>query len=147
MADRCQASITIGGNLPAGLIIAFADLVRDEGLSTEWDGPEFDISELPENDSLRLMANEVAWGRFDRLEAFCVEQALPFARWSGACVGCWDAERTVFTGSGEPQCYAASDDDDAMVGRHTVEALGSYEAVIANFDAADFAVPPFRIVG
>lgn len=32
-----------------------------------------------------------------------------------------------------------------MIGRHTAEALGSYEAIIANFDAADFAIPPLRI--
>lgn len=142
MADRCQAAITIGGTLPAALLDPFIETIRNEGLSTEWDGPEFMPTDLPDADALRLMANEVAWGRFDALEAFCIAQALPFTRWSGSCVGCWDAERVVFTGAGELQYYAASEDDYVLIGRHTAEALGSYDAIIANFDAADFVVPP-----
>lgn len=145
MVDRRQASITIGGILPAALLGAFIELIQDEGLSTEWDGPAFDVAELAPDDALRLMANEVAWGRFDRLEAFCVEHGLPFARWSGACVGCWNAELTVFTGSGEPHFYAATDDDDVMIGRHTAEALGSFAEIIAYFNAADFVVPPLTV--
>ncbi|QCI78803.1 hypothetical protein E6W36_01795 [Hankyongella ginsenosidimutans] len=101
MADRCQAPITIGGTLPASLLDAFIETIRDEGLSTEWDCTGFDASDLPENDALRLMANEVAWGRFDDLEAFCIVHRLPFARWSGACLGAFDAVRVVFTGGGD----------------------------------------------
>lgn len=92
------------------------------------------------------MAHEVAWGRFEELEAFCVANALPFARWSGAYAGQWGAERTVFTGSGEPHGYAADEDDYILIGRCTVERLGSIEAVIAHFDAADFAIPPLAAV-
>ncbi len=147
MADRCQAPITIGGTLPASLLDAFIETIRDEGLSTEWDCTGFDASDLPENDALRLMANEVAWGRFDDLEAFCIVHRLPFARWSGACLGAFDAVRVVFTGGGDLQYYAASDDDNVLIGRHTAETLGSYEAIIANFDAADFLVPPLRLTG
>src|SRR3546814_13882239 len=88
------------------------------------------------------MAHEVAWGRLEALEAFCVTHGLPFARWSGAYAGQWGAERTVFTGSGEPQCYAADEDDYILIGGCTVERLGTMETVIAHFDAADFTIPP-----
>src|SRR3546814_12490323 len=79
----------------------------DLGLSTEWDGEPFAADQLACGEPVRLMAHEVAWGRLEALEAFCVTHGLPFARWSGAYAGQWGAERTVFTGSGEPQCSAA----------------------------------------
>ena len=66
---------------------------------------------------------------------------------SGAYAGQWGAKRTVFTGNGEPQAYAADEDDYILIGRCTVERLGSIEAVMAHFDAADFAIPPLVIVG
>lgn len=71
------------------------------------------------------MAHEVAWGRFELLEVFCVRNHLPFARWSGAYAGQWGAERTVFTGSGEPRGFASDEDDYILIGRCTVERLDS----------------------
>src|SRR3546814_18287648 len=88
------------------------------------------------------MAHEVACGRFEELEAFCVRNALPCSRWSGAYPGQWGAERVVFTGGGEPRSYAADEDDYILIGRCTAERLGGFAAIIAHFDAADFAVPP-----
>ena len=145
MADRVSVTIVIGGVLPASQRETLADLIAHEGLSIEWDGPPFDASQFPDDVPLMLHAHEVAWGRVETLEAFCVEQGLAFARWSGSYPGQWDPERVVFTGAGEPQSFGASEDDYVMIGRHTAEALGSYEAIIANFDAADFTVPPLRI--
>lgn len=142
MADRVSASITIGGAITAAIHTELAAIIADDGLSTEWDGATFAPHERKAGEPLRLCAHEVAWGRFEQLEAFCVERRLPFARWSDAYGGEWDPERVVFTSDGKPQSYGASNDDDVRIGRHTAEALGSYEAIIANFDAADFAVPP-----
>lgn len=51
----------------------------------------------------------------------------------------------MFTGSGEPQCYAADEDDYVLIGRCTATRLGSFAAIVAHFDAADFAVPPLVI--
>ena len=147
MADRVSVSITIGGDLAASERDRFVAIIADEGLSVEWDGPAFDASQLPDDAALTPCAHEVAWGRLDDLEAFCVEQQLPFARWSGGCPGSFDSERTVFTGGGEPHSHDANEDDDVVIGRHTAEALGTYAAIIANFDAADFVVPPLRLIG
>ena len=146
MADRVSASITIGGKLPASLLDAFAEAVESEGLSTEWDGEPFDRHQIPGDGPLTLMAHEVAWGRFERLEAFCIAHGLPFSRWCGAYPCQWGAERTVFTGSGETQSYAVDEDDYTLMGRCTAERLGSYAAIIAHFDAADFPVPPLAVV-
>lgn len=147
MADRVSASITIGGALGAALLPDLLAAIANERLSTEWDGEPFAADQLACGEPLRLMAHEVAWGRFEELEAFCLTHGLPFVRWSGAYAGQLGAERTVFTGSGEPQSYAADEDDDILIGRCTVERLGTIEAVIAHFDAADFAVPPLVITG
>jgi hypothetical protein len=145
MADRVSVSITIGGALPSALLSDFIALIEQQRLSTEWDGAAFTASDLTGNAALELMAHEVAWGRFEDLEAFCVKNALPFSRWSGAYPGQWGAERVVFTGSGEPRSYAADEDDYILIGRCTAERLGGFAAIIAHFDAADFAVPPLVI--
>jgi len=146
MADRVSASITIGGTLPRSLLPDLAALVQEQGLSTEWDGETFTPAMFREGVPLELMAHEVARGRFEALESWCVEHGLPFARWSGASAGQWGAERAVFTGEGEVQCYAADEDDYLLIGRCTVERLGSYEAILAHFAAGDFAVPPLRLM-
>ncbi|MGV7120433.1 hypothetical protein [Sphingopyxis sp. 550A] len=146
MADRVSASITIGGNLPAILLPGLLAAIEREGLSTDWDGEPFAADQLPHAEPLVLMAHEVAWGCFTELEAFCTKHGLRFARWSGAYAGQWSAERTVFTGDGEPQSYAADEDDYILIGRCTVERLGSMAAIRAHFDAADFTVPPLVIV-
>lgn len=145
MADRVSASITIGGALPSALLPDFIALIEQQRLSTEWDGEPFTASDLAGNAALELMAHEVAWGRFEELEAFCVKNALSFSRWSGAYPGQWGAERVVFTGSGEPRSYAADEDDYILIGRCTAERLGNFAAIVAHFDAADFAVPPLVI--
>ena len=145
MADRVSASITIGGALPSALLPDFIALIEMQNLSTEWDGKAFTASDLTWNAALELMAHEVAWGRFEELEAFCVKNALPFSRWSGAYPGQWGAERVVYSGSGEPRSYAAHEDDYILIGRCTAELLGSFAAIVAHFDAADLAVPPLVI--
>ncbi len=145
MADRVSVSIAIGGDLPASQRDKFVETIMCEGLSTEWDGPDSDASQLPSGEALRLYAHEVAWGRLDALEAFCIDQALPFVRWSGGCPGAFGPEIVVFTGSGALQSFAADEDECIVLGRATAEQLGSYEAILAHFDAADFAVPPLRV--
>ena len=70
---------------------------------------------------------------------------VPFARWSGAYVGQWGAERVIFTGVDEPASFAADEDDHVLIGRDTVDRLGSIEAIRAHFDAADFVVPPLIV--
>src|SRR3546814_19980117 len=92
------------------------------------------------------MGHEFVWVRRGAREAFCVTHGRAFARWPGAYAGQWGAERTVFTGSGEPQCYAADEDDYILIGGCAVERLGTMETVIAHFDAADFTIPPLAIV-
>ena len=145
MADRVSASITLGGTIAPSAYAELADVITAENLSTEWDGDPFTPDQRIEGEPLRLFAHEVAWGRFEQLEAWCVEHRMPFARWSGAYGGQWGAERVVFTGEGEPTSYAADEDDRVMIDRDTAQRLGSIEAILAHFDAADTAVPPLVI--
>ncbi|TPG21780.1 hypothetical protein EAH87_04905 [Sphingomonas koreensis] len=148
MSDRVSVSITIGGDLAASARDRFVAAIADEGLSVEWDGPDFDASMLPSDGGpLWLCAHEVAWGRLDDLEALCVELGLPSARWSGGYGRAWAPERVVFTGSGAVVSYACDEDDRLTVDRGTVERLGTLAGVLARFDAADFVVPPLRLTG
>ena len=145
MADRVSASITIGGTVTPAVYVELADVIAAEDLSTEWGGERFEPHQRTKGEPLRLFAHEVAWGRFEELEAWCVEHRAPFARWSGTYGGEWGAEGVVFTGSGEPTSYAADEDDRAMIDRDTAERLGSIDAIRAHFDAAEFEMPPLVI--
>ena len=141
MADRVSASIILGGTISPAHFTELVGLVADEGLSTEWDGMPFGPDQVTPGEPLQLYAHEVPWGRFEQLEAWCVVHGVPFARWAGSYAGEWTAERVVFTGLGEPRSYTADEDDRILIDRGMVEQLGSVEAILAHFDAADAAVP------
>ncbi len=147
MADRVSATITIGGNLRGEQLLDLAAIINGEGLSIDWDSEDFTLSQLVPGTSLTLMAHEVAWGRFEDLEAFCAVEHLPFVRWSGAYSGQWGAERVVFTGDGDATSFTADEEDRILIGEETVEQLGTFEAVRAHFAAAAFTVPPLCIEG
>lgn len=48
------------------------------------------------------------------------------------------------TGSGDVTLYAADEEAFTVMSRTTAERLGSYDAIVAHFAAADFHVPHFR---
>lgn len=145
MADRVSASIVLGGTISTAAFAELAKIIERESLSTEWDGEPFQPGDITPGQPLSLHAHEVAWGRFEALESWCVANAMPFTRWSGAYAGQWGAERVVFIGAGEPASFAADEDDYVLIGRDTAERLGSIEAIRAHFDAADSVVPPLVI--
>ena len=153
MADRVTAQITIGGRIPASAIPGLIEAIQAEGLSTEYDGPPFEPDELVDGEALTLCAHEVAWGDFRELELFCRTQRLAYSRWFGACSGAWGAGRSIYRGVEETRegeegidDYDASDDDHTLLGEQLARHLGSYEAILAHFERANFTVPPLEIV-
>lgn len=147
MADRVSASITLGGTLTVVQYAELTEIIAEEGLSVEWDGERFAPQHRTAGASLSLYAHEVPGDRFEKLESWCVDKRLSFARWSGAYPGQWGAERVVFTGEGEPISYATDEDDDVVIGRGTAERLSSIEAILAYFDAADVSIPALVVEG
>jgi len=145
MADRVSASITLGGTITAALYSGLVERIADMALSTEWDGEPFEAHHRTEGAALALFAHEVPGGEFRALEQYCEEHGIAFARWSGSYPGAFAAERVVFTGNGEPRSYTADEEDRILIARDTVEALGSFDAVLAYFDEADFEVPPLVV--
>lgn len=145
MADRVSASIIVGGTVDADQFDELADVIAGECLAVEWDGEPFAPHHHVAGEPLRLFAHEVAGGTFDDLEQWCLSRGLPFVRWSGGYSGQWGPERVVSTGAGVTTSYAVTEDDEVVVSRSTVEALGSIEAITGHFDAADFTVPPLNV--
>lgn len=145
MADRVSASIVLGGTIDTAAFAELVALIELEGLSIEWDGGPFQPSDIIAGESLHLCAHEVAWGRLDHLENWCVARSVPFCRRSGAYGGEWNAERVVFTGSDAPRSFPADVDDHVVIDINTVTRLGSMGAIYAYFDAADFVVPQLAI--
>jgi elongation factor P hydroxylase len=145
MADRVSASIRIGGTLSAALFAELSEIIAQEDLSTEWDGEAFAPDHIEAGKPLDLFAHQVAGGAFQTLEPFCVANGIPFARRCDAFVGQWGPERVVFTGAGVPTSFDAGEDERILVDRATCLRLGSIDAVISHFDAADFAIPPLVV--
>jgi len=145
MADRVSIAIKIGGQLQRFLLADLEAAINSDGASTDWEGSEFSGAELPVDQPLSLMANEVAWGRFEAIEQFCRDNQLIFARWAGGCAGSFGPERIVFNGI-EEMTFAVTDDDEVMISRDDVRRLGSIVSIEAHFAAADLAVPPLVIV-
>ena len=152
MADRVSAQITIGGTLPASALPELIAAIQDEGLSIEYDGEPFQTGEVASGEALTLCGHEVAWGTFRILEAFCRTHRLAYSRWYGACSGAWGSGRSIYRGVHETRDgeegvddYDASDDDQTLMGEQLARHLGSYEAIVAHFERASFAVPPLEI--
>jgi hypothetical protein len=152
MADRCSASIVIGGTLPAEHLDELIALIKDEGLATDYDGPEFAPGDIVSGEALMLCAHEVSWGTFNVLEPFCVTHNLAYSRWNGACSGVWGCGRSVYRGdAATPEAgptideYDVSEDDQILMGEQLARSLGSFEAILDHFAHADFTVPPLVI--
>ncbi|EXS69403.1 hypothetical protein [Sphingobium sp. Ant17] len=147
MANRVPASIRLGGTLSATAYDELADIILAERLSVEWDGEPFDPSHRTPGQPLNLYAHGVVGGQFEDLEARCIELNLPFIRSCDGYPGEWNPERVVFTGEGGPASYPADEGGYVVLNRGTAEKLGSLEAIIAWFDAADFRLPPLIVEG
>ncbi|WNO53466.1 hypothetical protein [Stakelama saccharophila] len=68
-------------------------------------------------------------------------------RWSDGYGGAWSPEIIVFTGSGAVRAFAADEQERVVIDRQTVEQCRCFDAVLAYFAAADFAVPPLHVAG
>jgi hypothetical protein len=153
MADRCSASITIGGTLGDEHLPAFYAAIANEDLAIDFDEAAFTPEDLISGEPLTLCAHEVSWGIFKVLEPFCQTHKLPYTRWNGACSGVWGCGRSVYRGDidgtegpSKIHEYDVSEDDQILMGAGLARHLGSFEAILAHFDEADFSVPPLVIV-
>lgn len=147
MADRVPASIHIGGEISAAVFAELLHIIAFEGLSPEWGGEPFDPAKRIVGEPLALFDESCAWGKIDNLEAFCVEHGLPFVRWSGSYPGEWSPERLVYRGSGTVDSYMIDESDRVLIDRRLLSDLGSLDAALAYFDAAEFEVPPLVVAG
>ncbi len=146
MADRVSARIMIGGSLPRSSLQDLKQLCDDEDLRVDWEGEPFDPGDIPSDAPVDLMAHQVAWGCFEDLEQFCRDHGLAYVRWSGGCSSSFGPERVVFTGTGEPESYGVTEDDDLVFDLDTIRRLGSLDAIEARAAAGEFRPGPLTIV-
>ncbi|HMS20065.1 hypothetical protein [uncultured Sphingorhabdus sp.] len=145
MADIVSASIAIGGTVSATQFAELATLIAEYDLRVEWGGKPFDPNHLPQDDALRLFAEEAAWGMFDDLEQFCCDEGLAYQRWSGACAGSFGAERIVYDGSmNGPWNFAVDEDDHIVLHAQTIEELGSMRAIRKYIAQAEIIFAAFN---
>jgi len=103
MGEYYPGEITIGGKVSAALLDRFLGELKSAGGRTGgYDGDPFEAKDADElrlaldNDGLLVLADpEASYGRFEELEAFCVEHGIPFDRHSDAKYE-FDAENVYF---------------------------------------------------
>ncbi len=147
MADRVSASIILGGTLSASDFTELVEIIGNEALSIDWEGEPFAPHQRVIGRPLSLCDHEVAWGRFAELESWCAAHGLPFVRSSGGYGNDWGPERVVSAADGTQVSYATTEGDDAIITREQAEQLGSIEAILDYFDAANVEVPPLVVEG
>jgi hypothetical protein len=156
MADRVDATITIGGPVPADRLDDLLDAIESERLGRDWEEP------FPSRDNLvdylsagaegcAFYGREVAGGEFDELEAFCVEVGLTYVlTYDG--YGCeWGPARRIrrpgdagdgvtcsLNADGGTPCVTA--DDIRFLGLADVDAILEHLRLFA-----DPHVPPLEI--
>lgn len=145
MTQSVPAWIRIGGALPrTHLPDLLTAIDRDKGM-TDWDGQAITADRIGDGQHLDVYSLGVEGGVFGALERFCFDRGLAFVRSSASSSGAFNAERVVFIGQGAPWHFDMTEREEVVITRAKAKALGSLEAIIAWFDAAEF-VPPFPTI-
>lgn len=156
MSDRVDATITIGGPVPADRLEDLLQTIEAEDLGPDWDERFESRQDLMDHlkagaCGAALYAHEVANGEFDALQAFCVEVGLSYVLTYDGC-GCqWGPGRRIRRpGDGD---YGVTCSLDVAGGNACISAddirrleLDDLEAVLGylrRFD--DPKVPPLAI--
>jgi hypothetical protein len=141
MAECINASIRLGGKLPAEHADELLELINEKRLGPDWGQG----SEVTREDLLKhnfFGNSEVNYGNLEEIEAFCREHDLSYEYECGAGSE-WDAYTTIYDArTGESREFVG--EQTKAIDLETVKELGSYEAVLAYFDTT---LPPFEIVG
>lgn len=150
MADRVDATIQIGGTVPANRIEDLLDAIQAERLGPDWEERFCCREDLRRRlgsaeGPILLYGREVASGEFDDLQALCVEIGLTYvlsydgygAEWSPAR-RIWrpgsagDGETCALSGDGGRACVTADD-----LRHHGFADLDALAAYLKGFDDPD----------
>lgn len=145
MSDRVSASITIGGSLSPATFEKLCELIYEEGLDTGWDGPEFDRGLVTFGIPLQVMAHDVPWGSFPKLEQFCVDHGIAYLRKSEGFTGSFVAEMIIYNGQGDVLNYGLNDMGEVVLTAAEIERFGSISAVRAYLLPSAAVIPPLVI--
>src|SRR5687768_6976870 len=129
MSEYLAAEIFIGGTLASKSVSEFCTLIgaadvrleRGDGRFMPHNADEL-LDARTESDGievLRFCDDSAPWGRFVKLEAFCVRHRLPFNR---STEGKWeyDPELVVYRPGKPPQAIPTNADGDPVVARTDV---------------------------
>ncbi|MBB3892866.1 hypothetical protein GGQ61_003604 [Phenylobacterium haematophilum] len=147
MADRVDATITIGGPVPADRLEELLDVIESERLGRDWEERFQSRDELlaylqDGAEGVTFYGREVSGGEFDELAAYCVEVGLTYVlTYDG--YGCeWGPARRVRRpgDAGDGVTCSLNADDIRFVGLADVDAILEHLRLFA-----DPHVPPVEI--
>lgn len=120
MADRMYAKITIGGRISAHTGAELLKVLDDEGLIYG----NVNLAEYKQEDgTYEFEDEEIAWGRFQELEPFCVKNGISFERNSDAKYE-YNAEKVWWQpGMKEPQENITDTNYNVQVSLNTLDEL------------------------
>lgn len=139
MADRVDATITIGGPVPADRLEDLLDAIEAERLRRDWEEPFQDRGDLLAHlqdgaEGVTFYGREVAGGEFDELQTFCQKVGLTYVLTYDGYGGEWGPARRIrrpgdvgdgltcsLSADGGYACL--TDDDIRFLGLADVEAI------------------------
>ncbi|WP_067736898.1 hypothetical protein [Novosphingobium naphthalenivorans] len=142
MADRASASIRIGGVIPQLCISGLFEAIDRDGGRADWEGEPLDPTSLRSGETLAVFGYAQPGGMFEWTEQFCEDNGIAFVRNSGSCSGVFGPERVVFSGTGTPAQFDMTENEEIVLARCMIRALGSMEAIETWFESAEFQPPP-----
>ena len=158
MADRVDATITIGGPVPADRLEDLLDAIEADHLGSDWEerfaSRDDLLAFLQEGaEGVTLYGREVASGEFVDLQALCHELGLSYVLTYDGYGGQWGPARRIWRpgGAGDgTTCSLNADGGFACVTADDIRflALPDVEAILQHLQLFnDPHVPPLEIVG
>ena len=156
MADRVDATITIGGPVPADRLEDLLDAIEADHLGSDWEerfASRDDLRAFLQDgaEGVTLYGREVASGEFVELQAFCLEVGLTHVLTYDGYGGQWGPARRIWR-PGDPgdglTCSLNADGGFACVTSDDIRhlELADMEAVLQHLELFnDPHVPPLEI--
>jgi hypothetical protein len=134
--DYFPGEITIGGAVPAALVVGLCQAVNAQGVGLEWGVEGLIVADaaalraaVDGHGHLWLCDSSATGGMFEELEEFLQAHDLPYDRRSDAFGGEYDGELICFRPGGEPREFVTDSDGCIVVPRATVQSALAQLAV------------------
>lgn len=149
MGDRVWVKLMIGGEIAAEDLQELVEACEVEGGRDYYSDTEITVESVTaavaRGETFDVAIQEANYAEAEAIEDFCRERKLPYLKeWEAG--GGFGPGIVVFDGASDPVEYSAIS-GDAVMNETQARSLGTFEAVMAWFSAANWSPPALTIKG